>query len=255
MANADGSDVRPALPDGTEIDWFDWSPNRDQAIFVEMAGTKGSVSIADLATGTRKGLKVDLDVWRPMWRPNRDQLILTTEVGGNRAFWVVNTDGTGLRQIPVSEYAINEPTLSPDGRTLAYATWEPGVEGRIRAVDIDSGNDRSLTTNGADGFVWQSPLFSPDGSHLLVNRFAKGGDPVVSQLALMDIDDGSASVMGPISQNPPPAVLFSPDGTTIISEYPALKTTWIFDADGTNGHEAPFAAIGGGGIGWQRAAP
>ncbi len=255
IANADGSDVHPALPDGTQINWFEWSPNRDQAVFVELADGKGSVSIADLATKARKALPLDLDVAAAMWRPNHDQIIVTANAGSSHTFWIVNADGTGRRQIPVSEYAINEPTLSPDGKTLAYATWEPGIQGRIRAVDINSGIDRSITTNPADGFVWQSPQFSPDGSHLLLYRFGMNTDPVVSRLAIMDIDDGSATVMGPVSENPPPAVLFSPDGTTIVAEYPALKTTWIFDADGTNGHEAPFAAIGGGGIGWQRAAP
>ena len=254
-ADADGSNVRAALPEGTQIDRFDWSPNRDEAVVVETAGTRGSLSIANLATGTRTSVPLDLDVWAANWRPNHDQIVLTTEVGGNRAFWIVNADGTGLRPIPVSQYAINEATLSPDGLTLAYATWEPGIEGRIRAVDIDSGHDRSITTNAVDGFVWQSPQFSPDGDSLLVYRFPRGGDPVVSQLALLDVDDGSATVIGPISPNPPPGVVVSPDGTTIVAEYPALKTTWIFDADGTNGHEAPFAAIGGGGMSWQRAAP
>lgn len=257
LANADGSDIRPAVPDGTQINWFDWAPNGDRAIFVELVAGKGSVSSVDLATGTRTGLPLDLDVWAATWRPNHAQLILTVEESAsNRTFWVVNADGTGLREILVSRYAINEPTLSPDGRTLAYATWEPmSLPGRIRVVDIDSGGDREVTAADADGFVWQTPQFSPDGSHLLLYRFDPSSDPAAAQLALMDIDDGSATVMGPISQNPQPAVLFSPDGTKILAEYSALKTTWIFDADGKNGHEAPFSAIGGAGASWQRAAP
>ena len=255
MANADGSDVRAALPDGTQINWFDWSPNRDQAVFVELAGSKGSVSIADLATGARMRLPLDLDVFAAMWRPNRDQLILTADAGGNHTFWVINTDGTGLRAIPVSKYAINEPTLSPDGSTLAYATWEPGVEGRIRSVGIDSGNDHPITTAISNAIIWQTPQFAPDGSHLLVYHIVARTDPVLSQLSIMDVDDGSETVIGPITQNPPPGVLVSPDGTKIVAEYTALKTTWIFDADGTNGHEAPFSAIGGAGASWQRAAP
>jgi Tol biopolymer transport system component len=253
-ANADGSDVRAALPDGTQINWFDWSPNRDQAVFVELAGGKGSVAIADLVTGARTAIPLDLDVFAAKWRPNHDQLIVTANAGDNRTFWVVNADGTSLRPIPVSEYAINEPALSSDGRQLAYATWEPGVEGRIRVVDIDSGGDRSVTTNPFDGFVWQVPSFSPDGTNLVVRRFLKG--TYRSQLAILPVDGvGPATAFGPETDQSDADPFFSPDGTEMLVQYPGLKTFWIFDAKGQNGHEAPFASISGAGATWQRLAP
>jgi hypothetical protein len=61
--------------------------------------------------------------------------------------------------------------------------------------------------------------------------------------------------MGPVTENPAANPFYSPDGTKIFAEYPALKTIWIFDADGQNGHEAPFSTIGGAGATWQRVAP
>jgi hypothetical protein len=154
----------------------------------------------------------------------------------------------------VSEYAINEPTLSADGTRLAYATWEPVVEGRIRVVDIDAGGDHSITTNDTDHFVWQTPAFSPDGTQILVHRFIQGTDH--SLVAVLRADGaGPAIVMGPETANPPANPFFSPDGTQILAEYPTLKTFWIFDANGQNGREAPFQAISGGGATWQRLAP
>ena len=88
---------------------------------------------------------------------------------------------------------------------------------------------------------------------LLLHRFVAGSDPVIGQLAVMAVGDGSATAMGPTSQNPQPDAMFSPDGTKILASYPTLGKTWMFDADGGNGHEAPFSAIAG--MGCQRLAP
>jgi WD40 repeat protein len=254
IANADGTGVRPAFPTGPDITWFDWAPNIDHAVLTETVDGRGTLATVDLATGARTALPLDLDVQSATWRPNHDQIVVTAKAGDNVAFWVVDSDGTDLRQIPVSEYAINEPTLSPDGTRLAYATWEPVVQGRIRVVDIDAGGDHSITTDETDHYVWQTPAFSPDGSQILVHRFIQG--TYQSQVAVLRADGaGPAIVMGPETGNPAANPFFSPDGTKILAEYPALKTFWIFDANGQNGHEAPFAAKNGGGATWQRVAP
>jgi hypothetical protein len=254
IANADGSAVRPAFPTGPDITWFEWAPSVDRAVLTEMVNGKGTVATVDLVTGSRTALPIDLDVQAAMWRPNHDQIVVTAKAGDKVGFWVVNSDGTQLRQIMVSKYAINQPTLSPDGTRLAYATWEPVVEGRIRVVDIDAGGDHSITTDDTDHIVWQSPAFSPDGTQILVHRIIQGTYRV--QVAVLRADGpGTATVMGPEVDNTPANPFFSPDGTQILAEYPALKTFWIFDAHGQNGHEAPFKAISGGGWTWQRLAP
>jgi len=258
VANADGSDVHELLPAGRALNWFEWSPSSDRALIIETIAGKKRLSIVDVANGRSTRLGLELDVQAAAWRPIHDEIIVTAAAGDARTFWVVNADGSGVpRQIPVSPYAINEPTLSPDGTTLAYATWEPtALPGRIRVVDIDAGGDHAITTVDGDGAIWQSPQFSPDGTHLLVYRFiaTSGSDPGGAQLAIMDAADGSAITMGPVSENPQPAAIFSPDGTKIVADYPALHATWMFDADGQNGHEAPFSAIGGAGATWQRVA-
>ena len=107
-----------------------------------------------------------------------------------------------------------------------------------------------MTTDDSDGFTWQSPQFSPDGTHLLLYRFQPASVPL-ARVAIMDIDDGSAVALGPENENPQPSLGWSPDGQTVIVHYQSGKT-WMFDADGTNGREAPFNASGG--ITWQRAA-
>jgi Tol biopolymer transport system component len=253
IANADGSDVRQLYSAGTDIGNFAWSPNHDQGLITPKVNGKGTLAIVNLPYGASTTLALDLDVDAALWRPNHDEFIITATAGDNRTFWVVSADGLHKRQIPASKYAINEPTLSPDGTRLAYATWEPGPNGRIRVVDIDTGADSALTPDDVDGYVWQGPQFSPDGTQLLVDRFI-GGDCCPSQVAVLAADgSGSAAVMGPTTENPAPEMMWSPDGTQVLATYDNARTTWMFDPDGQNGRKVPFLAIAG--MTWQREAP
>jgi Tol biopolymer transport system component len=250
IADADGSDVHELFPSGADVGWLEWSPTGDHVLITPTIDGKGTIVLVNLADGKRTTVPTGLDVDAASWRPNHDQFIVTAKAGDNRTFWVVNTDGSGKRQIQVSPYAINTPALSPDGSRLAYATWEPdGVEGRIRIVDIDTGGDHTLTPGSHDGYVWQNPWFSPDGTHLLLDRFIQGTD--TSQVAILATDgSGASTVMGPTTQNPAADAMYSPDGTTITATYSNAKVTWTFDADGSNGQQAPFVAIRG--ETWQR---
>ena len=90
---------------------------------------------------------------------------------------------------------------------------------------------------------------------MLAYQFIQHADPIVAQLAAIDVGSGTVKTMGPVSPNPQPNFLYSPDGTKIVADYPALNATWMFDADGSNGHPASFSAVAGAGETWQRLAP
>jgi len=260
IANADGSNAHELVPPRPELTQFDWEPFNDRALMVtKTIDGQGRVSIVDPVDRTSIVLPFDLDITSATWRPNHDQLVVSTNAlvstNGvtNRQYWVVNADGSGSpRQIAVSQYAINDPTLSPDGTKLAYATWEPNP-GPVRLVDIDDGGDRPLTTNEFQTYLWQDPSFSPDGTKVLVHQFIQNTDPPVAQLAVIDVVDGRVTTMGPTTENPQPEMGFSPDGTKILATYPTTSTTWMFDAKSGTGQVVPFAAING--ATWQRLAP
>jgi dipeptidyl aminopeptidase/acylaminoacyl peptidase len=251
FANADGTGIRELLHADSSIIQFDWAPAADRAFVVSNATGKGVISLLNLIDGTRSPIPLDLDVAQAAWRPNHEQLIVTTLDGDDPTFWVANTDGSGSpRRIAAAASAVNEATVSPDGKLLAYSTWGPA---RIHVVDIDTGGDHPITTGDEDGDVWQSPQFMPDGAHILANRFVARSDPSIGRLAIIPVDPTAApTTIGPTTRNPMPNVTFSPDGTKIVATYPVFDTTWMFDADGTNGHEVPFLATNGST--WQRKA-
>ena len=70
------------------------------------------------------------------------------------------------RRLTSSEDLIEaEPTWSPDGRWIAYATWSDQAGGHLyRARSDGSGSPRRLTTESA---VYQEPAWSPDGERIV----------------------------------------------------------------------------------------
>jgi len=60
------------------------------------------------------------------WSPDGQQLLYSAEIapGGAIDLFVINADGTGLRQLTRDKYAQLMPAWSPDGRTIAYVTDE-----------------------------------------------------------------------------------------------------------------------------------
>ena len=63
------------------------------------------------------------------------------------------------------------PTISRDGRTVAYATWRDDGFGDIRVVPIKGGASRQVVRQPGH---YVEPTFSPDGRHL-VYRKTRGG--------------------------------------------------------------------------------
>lgn len=63
------------------------------------------------------------------------------------------------------------PTFSPDGRTIAYTTWNDDELGAVWTVRADGKNRKRLTTRPGH---YVEPTFSPDGKELAFRRI--GGD-------------------------------------------------------------------------------
>jgi Tol biopolymer transport system component/imidazolonepropionase-like amidohydrolase len=65
-----------------------------------------------------------------------------------------------------------QPSFSPDGRSLLYTTWSDAEMGAIHALDLASGQRRTLTSE--KGYYY-GPAFSPDGQRIVYARSGGGG--------------------------------------------------------------------------------
>ena len=107
----------------------------------------------------------------PAWSPDGKKLVFTGYDGGISDLFVVNVDGTGLRQLTNDKYAHLKPTWWPDGHTIAYVTDE-GPETnftdlafgnlRVALFDLDIGR-RELLPHMESGRNISPQWWAPDG--------------------------------------------------------------------------------------------
>jgi len=150
--NGDGSDVRRLTnrpgPDGGP--WF--SPDGKQIVFRGRPITDAK-ELADYQGLLKEGL----------WRPT------TLEI------FVMNRDGSNLRQVTKLGGANFAPAWHPDGKRIIFASNVKDPKGRdfdIFMINLDGTGLEQITFNNTfDGF----PMFSPDGKRLVFgsNRNAK----------------------------------------------------------------------------------
>lgn len=93
----------------------------------------------------------------------REQLVKPSKM----EIFVINTDGTGKRQVTRNGAANFAPFFTPDGKSIIFASNmnDPkGYDFDLFLIDIDGRNLEQVTfSKGFDGF----PMFSPDGKQLV----------------------------------------------------------------------------------------
>ncbi len=120
---------------------------------------------------------------------------------------VADADSSNPRSLLVSSEPIMSPTWSPDGKQIAYVSFEK-KRAQIFNVSVASGQRRLLTDfPGING----APSWSPDGRQLAV-VLSKGGSPKIYSV---DLSSGAMKQLtfgGAIDTEP----RFAPDGRSIL---------------------------------------
>ena len=153
--NGDGSDVRRLTfregPDGGPF----YSQDGKRIVF--RGRTLASTELQDYRTLLAKSL----------WRPTALEI------------FVMNDDGSGLRQVTKLNAASFAPYFTPDGRRIIFSSNAHNPKGRdfeLFLINVDgTGLERVTHNDSFDGF----PMFSPDGTQLVFasNRYTeKEGD-------------------------------------------------------------------------------
>jgi len=179
-------------------------------------------------------------ITRASWSP-ADQSIMLVEcraAGRSDKLLVIKLDGTVIRQLKTQQARIEDPMISPDGRTVAYwAAEKTGGPngGSIYALALDGSSEPVQLTDrraGSDA----DPTWSPDGTMIAFRRRSSGDNFDVYAMR----SDGSGVrpiATGPAVEEKP---AWSPDGRhmIIISNRTASGGTgktydaYLVDADG-----------------------
>jgi Tol biopolymer transport system component len=265
----DGSNRRQLLPDPISEGWSQLSWALDsQHLLVSGFFPGGMQRLYDVradGSGARELVFDDLVPWEAFWSPvDPDTFLLRahrkTGVPALGLF-LANADGSGLRSLGLSgqsafgpQYALSGASWSPDGKTIAYNSMDMDPETlithfRVHIVNADGTNDRALPGPPDPRINEGWPIFSPDGTQLLVQhfRFPTGEDTRdgAGSIAVMPAD-GSApareiGIRVEGTNNPDTWKDWSPDGGFVLQMVDETGTAYLVDPDTGAATELPWA--------------
>ncbi len=155
------------------------------------------------------------------------RIAYVTHARGKYTLKVTDADGEGGSLVLASGEPIISPAWAPDGRSLAYVSFE-ARKAVVYIQDLQTGARRAVANfRGSNS----APAFSPDGSQLAVTLSLAGG----SQIYLIGRDGGTprrVTQTAAIDTEP----VFSPDGRTL-----------YFVSDRGGGPQIYRQPVGGGG--------
>jgi len=145
------------------------------------------------------------------------------------------------RRLTNDETGEFHPTWSPDGRAIAYVTWNDSI-GHIKRVSASGGRPTQLTRVSA---YYQEPAWSPDGRRIVAIRadardLKESIDPFVgsglgSEFVWLPADGGDVVVIGPTRGRARPHFTRDPDRIYYYGTIP--------DATPRPGQPAPVALV------------
>jgi Tol biopolymer transport system component len=233
VANIDGSNPRQVLDVPYTFEWFEWGPDSQSIAIVTRPSLLPQLWIAPAdGSGARQLTFDSFLAWGVTWDPLRPGVLL---VRGEDLethltdLYYVTTDGAVLEQLGKTPLNLNGPewelsgmTFTPDGQTIAYneivAEELPVNRFRVHLMNRDGSNARAIAAPLETGYSQAWPLFSPDGTLVLMDSWeTKPGNVSVFQLAIAPTD-GSAPArrIGPILDDGNMIKTWSPDGSRII---------------------------------------
>ena len=184
-------------------------------------------------TRTEKVFKTEPDYplsfhLEPAWSPDNSLIAFSARANGNSEIFVMNADGSGLRNVTNHPLLDSSPVFLPGGDGILFARDEYG-QARLYRTDLTGRGQRRLT--GKEGYE-MNPAVSPDGAHL---AFAGDRESHGLDILLLDLKqpDHETRLAARRSQDGSPS--FSHDGKRIafIATSDGNPEIYVINADGT----------------------
>ena len=139
------------------------APEAQKIVFARVFPNAGQIGlfIADADGGGEHPLvglgEIDYD---PVWSPDGQSIVFTSDRGGSADLYRVKPDGSGLERLIENPAYDDQAAFSPDGKQLVFVTTRNGGTADLWTLDLQTKRAKALTSGPGGDF---RPAWSPDG--------------------------------------------------------------------------------------------
>jgi Tol biopolymer transport system component len=150
-----------------------WSPDSREVAFVAFAKGRNQLVIANTSGKIRETYDIPgvTGFSNPTWSPDGATIVITGLVNGQSDLYAFDLNTKKVRQLTNDYYADVQPSYSPDGKWIAFATDRLSIAGKqlphqfghnVALLNVATGEIKSLSFfNGANNL---NPVFANDNN-------------------------------------------------------------------------------------------
>jgi Tol biopolymer transport system component len=146
----DGANRRPVVVLPGDQHYASYSPDMKQLVYASnLVGEQRRIEVMDVAT---KAVKVlfdagpTIDDAAPAWSPDGRQIAFESQQDGDKEIYVMNADGSNVRQLTHNTIHDEGPAWAPDGTKLVFSRGPDNLSVDIWTMNADGSDPRQLTT-------------------------------------------------------------------------------------------------------------
>lgn len=149
----------------------------------------------------------------PYWSPDRTKIVFhSTRISGVDQVFLMNADGSGVRQLTFTTEANRTPVFSPDGSKIAFQSERDGNR-EIYVMDADGTSQTRLTGEETED---SHPKWSADNNYIIFDSVRANRELGFENIYIMKADGSDVTRVTKREEVDSYSSL-SPDGTKVLT--------------------------------------
>lgn len=170
----------------------------------------------------------------PAISPDGTKIAFANKIDGNTDIFLMNSDGSDVKNLSNNSALDASPTFSPDGKEIFFQSNREGNFQRTHLfrMNLDGTNQRRITDK--EGYEF-SPSLSPDGKTLLFAGDREDGKSHALDIFLLNLENTSEEKILAVRRLHDAFPTFSPDGKRVafVSQSDGNAEIYLMNTDGS----------------------